>query len=120
MAKGVGRGVGGGGARPGAGRPRGSRNKRSRELIAQIQQQPETDPRKYLQSVVADPDAPPAFRIQSALGLMPYCFPRLSLMKIAPHVPLMSDEAVVQLLGEIERRVVKPSSAARSRNLEEH
>jgi len=63
-----------GGRRPGAGRPKGAKDK----LLTLIENRPaDIDPIDYLLSIMRDESQPPRLRLRVAKWLMPYCHPKL-------------------------------------------
>lgn len=66
-----------GGARPGAGRPRGARNRKTRETVAAIEQSGLT-PLDYMLSVMRDAGQEPEVRLDAAKSAAPYVHPRLA------------------------------------------
>lgn len=65
-----------GGKRPGAGRPKGSRNKRNQELVDAVKSEGIT-PLEYLLGVVRDEGEEIPRRIDAAKAAAPYCHARL-------------------------------------------
>lgn len=70
-----------GGKRPGAGRPKGSRNKRTKLLMRALEEA-ECDPALILAKFATDESQEPEFRRRCAADLMPYAYPRLSATEI--------------------------------------
>lgn len=71
-----------GGARPGAGRPKQARNKRTEEQEAAVKASGLT-PLEYLTSVFQDENAPAAARIDAAKAAAPYVHAKLSSIEVA-------------------------------------
>ena len=67
----------GGGKRPGAGRPKGSTNKRTAENVAAIESSGLT-PLEYLTSIYQDVSADEAKRLDAAKAAAPYVHARLA------------------------------------------
>ena len=90
-----------GGRRPGAGRRRGSRNRRTRETIAAVEQG--LTPLAYLTSVYRDPSVDIGFRIEAAKAAAPYVHPRLSQIEVQATADLhhLTDEQLDQELREL-------------------
>lgn len=65
-----------GGKREGAGRPKGSRNRNTQEVIAAVKATGMT-PLEYLTSVYQDVDVDEARRIDAAKAAAPYCHAKL-------------------------------------------
>lgn len=65
-----------GGKRPGAGRPKGSRNKRTQEVLNAAAKEGIT-PLDYMLKVMRDEDESPATRLDAAKSAAPYLHPRL-------------------------------------------
>ena len=79
-----------GGKRPGAGRPKGSKNRRT-ELLEEGNRQAAVggfSPLAYLLQVMRDKTVDKAIRLDAAKAAAPYCHPRLS----ATHSTKDSDE----------------------------
>lgn len=71
-----------GGARPGAGRPAGARNKRTVEQVEAIEASGMT-PLEYLTSVYQDPGADESRRIDAAKAAAPYVHAKLSSVELS-------------------------------------
>jgi hypothetical protein len=67
-----------GGKRLGAGRPRGSANRKTREIANEAVVRGVKLPLEYMLAVVGDEAAPQARRDQMAIAAAPFCHPRLS------------------------------------------
>jgi hypothetical protein len=92
--------AGKGGANPGAGRPKGSRNKRTLELQRQIEESGLT-PLAYLLSVMRNEQAEEPLRLEAAKAAAPYVHSRLSSIEMKAEIeekrvvkrePLTSEE----------------------------
>lgn len=68
-----------GGARKGAGRPRGSANRKTREIADRAAEEGLT-PLEYMLGVMRDESGTPAMRLDAAKSAAPYVHPRLSVM----------------------------------------
>ena len=66
-----------GGARPGAGRPKGGRNKRTAEMIAKAEAGG-LMPLDYMLGVMRDEANAPAARLDAAKSAAPYIYPKLA------------------------------------------
>ena len=67
-----------------AGRPKGSKNKRSEEMAVLIAAIPGyIDPAEFLATVLADTTADQQVRIKCALELMPYRYPKLKQIEMS-------------------------------------
>ena len=75
-----------GGERPGAGRPRGRRNRRTRETTAAAERG--ITPLDYLLSVMRNPKSSVAIRIDAAKAAAPYVHPRLSQVDVQANSDL--------------------------------
>lgn len=80
-----------GGKRPGAGRPKGSPNRRTADLSRKLDELEDelgkdTDPAMHLARVIADDSAAPDLRIQAAKDLLPYVYPRLGSIDVNTNV----------------------------------
>lgn len=71
-----------GGPRPGSGRPKGSVNKRTRELRAHVAASG-LSPMDFMLQVMVDPKADPAMRLEAAKAVAPYVHPRLNSTDLA-------------------------------------
>ena len=114
---GIGSGVGGGGKRAGAGRPRGSRNRRTVSRLAQHAENGRTDPLDFLTRVMDDDGLQMRDRVSAGIALMPYFHVRLSVMKVAPNVMTMGDDELLRLMEQISERLGPVPVADRSRAL---
>src|SRR3954471_5297709 len=102
---------------PGAGRPKARRNRKSKALIAQIQENKRTDPLDFLTRVMDDERLQMRDRVSAGIALMPYFHVRLSVMKVAPNVMTMPDDELLRLLEQIGERLGPTSAADRSHAL---
>jgi hypothetical protein len=114
---GVGRGYGSGGKRPGAGKKRGSRDRRTLARLALHEQKTKTDPLDFLLATIDDGNVPWRERINAASALLPYFHCRLNAMKILPSVATMGDADLLNLMEQISQRLGEPTAADRSRAL---
>lgn len=85
-----------GGTRPGAGRPPGSKNQKTRDTAAAAAAAGQT-PVEYLLSVMRNPSRTAAQRLEAAKAAAPYCHPRLSAVQI--DLKDMSDDDLRDLAG---------------------
>ena len=88
-----------GGARPGerrGGRKRGTRNKRSRELLDALEQAGCWPPAQ-IAHLCTDPQTPVTVQIDLLVRLLPYCYPQLKAVEPEGYAPV---EQAAQLLGE--------------------
>ncbi len=74
-----------GGKREGAGRKPGSRNKKSAELIAAVEQSGET-PLQFMLRVMRDPKKPWGDRMEMAKAAAPYVHAKLASVEVNAHV----------------------------------
>src|SRR5262245_27225264 len=90
-----------GGSRPGAGRPKGSKNKRT---IAKEQafRSHGPDPLDHLEAVMNDTSADRQLRLEAAKALAPYKHPRLSSTEITEHAAPPSEDEILQELAKPE------------------
>jgi len=99
--------AGHGGARPGAGRPRGSVNIRSSEIIKKIEESGMT-PLDFLVSVYQDPQASRTERLQAARAAAPFCHARLSNVEMDVTSPgdqdpeSMTDEELLRIIKGVD------------------
>ena len=98
-------GGGSGGKRPGAGRPKGARNRRATALIAEAERTGQLLPIDYLLSVMRDPDAEPRDRMSAAGMAAPYCHPRLTVMQAFSDPRHLDDLALSVQFSRLEQRV---------------
>ena len=85
-----------GGARPGAGRPRGARNRKSREKAEAIERSGLT-PLDYMLKVMRNPKSDAAVRLDAAKSAAPYVHARLAAVehsgKVAVPIIISSTDA---------------------------
>jgi hypothetical protein len=93
-------GVGRGGKREHAGRPRGARGKRDRELLARAKAEALELPVDRLLRRMNDPGLAEDYRDHLAMAVAPYCSPRLSAVTIKKKPREMSDEEIAELLDQ--------------------
>ncbi|TCO73767.1 hypothetical protein [Chromatocurvus halotolerans] len=85
-----------GGARPGAGRKPGIRNRLTQESVAFARETGET-PLAFLLRVMRDEDAELERRLEAAKAAAPYCHARLSAVQVSGQVAVSHEEALAQL-----------------------
>jgi len=92
-----------GGKRPGAGRPRGSRNRRTRETVAAVEQG--LTPLAYLTSVYRDESLETHIRIEAAKAAAPYVHAKLSQIDVQASADLrqLTDQQLKRELAEVLR-----------------
>jgi hypothetical protein len=102
-------GVGRGGRRPGAGRPKGASNKRSRaaELIARAKADALELPVDRLLRRMNDASLPEEYRDEIAKAVAPYTAPRLSSVAVTKRPAQMRDEEIAQLIGLTEEDMLR-------------
>jgi hypothetical protein len=88
-----------GGFRPGAGRPRGARNKLT--VLKEVANRFGTTPLEYLLGVMRDQTLPDAVRILAAKAALPYCTPRLAAVRVCEDGHGLTHEEWVRRLAEI-------------------
>ena len=99
-----------GGARPGAGRKRGSVAGDARQLRAVTRErilalvQNGRDPLDAVLDIVFDPDQPTALRMQAALGALPFVHPKLSMQSIESRSTVTKVDGPA-LLAELNARL---------------
>lgn len=74
-----------GGARPGAGRKTGIRNKKTAKLLEAVEKSGAT-PLEYLLSVMRNECTDPKERLSAALGAAPYVHAKLASIEINAHI----------------------------------
>lgn len=85
-----------GGARPGAGRPKGAQNKRTIEQVEAVKATGMT-PLEYLTSVYQDESADEAKRIDAAKAAAPYIHPKLTNIEAKIDASLSYEERLRRL-----------------------
>jgi hypothetical protein len=93
-------GVGPGGKREGAGRPKGALGKRSRELLAQAEAEALELPVARLLRRMNDSSLEEERRDEIAVALAPYFSPKLSAVTVKKRPVEMSDEEIAGLLDQ--------------------
>lgn len=91
-----------GGARPGAGRPKGSANKKTQEIVAKALQDGVT-PLEYMLGIMRDVTADFERRDEMARAAAPYIHPRLQAVEHSGK-----DGGDIGIVAKIERVVVRP------------
>ena len=81
-----------GGARPGAGRPKGSRNHITLELVKAVQRDGLT-PLEYLLKVMRDGSLETSQRLEAAKIALPYCHSRLVAVNVSQDLASRCPEA---------------------------
>ena len=89
-----------GGARPGAGRREGVRNKRTQEMI-ELATRDGVSPLEYMLQVLRDEDQPPLARFEAAKAAAPYVHPRLASIE-ANVKSTMSQEDALEALAALK------------------
>jgi hypothetical protein len=94
-------GIGRGGKRPGAGRPLGAKNKRSKAaaLVAKAKAEALEMPVDRLLRRLNDIALDVKYRVQLAIAVAPYVSPRLNSIGITKRPREMTDQEVAALLG---------------------
>jgi hypothetical protein len=87
-----------GGKRPGAGRPKGSRNRRTAELV-EAAQKSGILPLDFLLSVMRDKNAPRDVRIEAAKAAAPYLHARLNSVNVNAKVDGPAPRVVMNFGG---------------------
>jgi hypothetical protein len=88
-----------GGARLGAGRPAGSRNKRTLALLEQASSEGEL-PLAYLLRVMRNPKTDPKRRDEAARAALPFCHARLTCTMIEPVAEPEPSSEMGRLMAE--------------------
>jgi len=96
-----------GGYRPGAGRPKGSKNRRTLLLEegARVAAEAGTTPLEHLLSAMRDENQPTQVRLDAAKAAAPYCHPRLTANHNSADDERMSHEDWMRMIAG----VVKPN-----------
>ena len=95
---GIGIGAGKGGRRPGAGRPRGSIDKRKRAERRRLAVPEQRLPLDLMLDIINDPSVPEARRDKFIIAAAPYLHPRLTTIAIAKAPFEMTDVEIEQTL----------------------
>lgn len=85
-----------GGPREGAGRPKGSKSRATREREKKILESGLT-PLEYMISVVRDEGAPRGDRLDAAKAAAPYLHPRLSSVQVSGDLTINHEQALKEL-----------------------
>lgn len=100
-----------GGARPGAGRPRGAETRRTR-LLAEAAKAEGISPLEYMLKIMRDESKPEAVRFDAARAAASYCHPKLQSLAVsgvtAPPAPspiAMSPEALAALVKKLNQEI---------------
>ena len=102
-----------GGKRPGAGRKRGSRNKRTLELVKMVEKSGLT-PVNYMLSVMRDKSVERKERLDAAKAVAPYIHARLasSEVDIRSDKQSASEYSMDELLASVSEPIFPPDEAA--------
>ena len=111
---GVGRGNGSGGKRPGAGRPVGAINKRTRALIDQAARTGEQLPLDFMLDVMRDSALPLQARMAAAATAMPFCHARLTALRVFPDPRTMDDATLMFQVAQLEQRAAEMPESERA------
>lgn len=95
---GIGIGSGKGGRRPGAGRPRGSIDKRKRAERRRLAVPEQRLPLDLMLDIINDPSVPEARRDKFIIAAAPYLHPRLASIAMAKAPFEMTKEEIEQML----------------------
>ena len=95
---GIGIGAGKGGRRPGAGRPRGSIDKRKRAERRRLAVPEQRLPLDLMLDIINDPSVPEARRDKFIIAAAPYLHPRLASIAMAKAPFEMTKEEIEQML----------------------
>jgi hypothetical protein len=99
-------GVGRGGKREGAGRPKGALGKRSRELLARAKAEGELPVERLLRRM-NDASLSEEYRDELAAIVAPYTAPRLSAVSVRKRPQQMSDQEIAELIGLTEEDMLR-------------
>lgn len=92
----AGPGSGRGGARPGAGRKKGGRNRLSEESLKTAKQMGVT-PLEFLLRVIADDSEDMGRRVDAAKAAAPYVHPRLTAVTVSGDLTINHEQALKEL-----------------------
>lgn len=87
-----------GGARPGAGRKKGSATKRTREIADRAAANGVT-PLEYMLSILQDEGQPQEARYQAAKDAAPYMHPRLATVEASVEADVTAKVSRIELVG---------------------
>jgi hypothetical protein len=104
--RGIGKGTNSGGKNPGAGRPRGSRNRRSAALITEAEAAGQL-PVAFLLQCMRDRELPLAQRIACANAAAPYTSARLTTLPAFTNPDHLDDTALTSQNTRLEQYVAK-------------
>lgn len=94
-----------GGKRPGAGRPKGVKNRKTEERLEHLKQLAAAGitPLEYMLSVMRDPEQLADARLDAAKSAAPYVHPRLAQTDISVSADLrfLTDQAIEDELGDL-------------------
>lgn len=100
-----------GGCRPGAGRPKGAKNKLT--MMREVAAQYGATPLDYLLSLVWDEALPVEVRLMAARAALPFCTPRLlAVREVVGNGPRDHAEWVRQMEGQLRVSVEAPAVQA--------
>ena len=96
-----------GGARPGAGRPPGSLNKRSVEAIEKVAEAfPDWSPLQHFATVANDETLDPAIRLDAAKAAAPFMHPRPKAVELDPDALVELEARLVQVRLEAQDKLL--------------
>ena len=100
-----------GGYRSGAGRPKGSKNlrTRAREKAAKRAGTAGTSPLDFLLGMMRDEEQPLKVRMAAAKAAAPYCHPRLSAEHVTTDGPMTHEQWLAILLHEENEQELQPA-----------
>jgi hypothetical protein len=100
---GIGSGRNSGGNHGGAGRPRGSIDKRARQVILAAEREGKLLPLDYLLSIMHDSEAPRSDRALAPIAALPFCDSRLTTVRVIPSAEYMDDAALMAQVAAFEK-----------------
>ena len=96
-----------GGARPGAGRPRGSLNRRSVEAIEKVAEQfPDWSPLQHFAAVANNEELDDAIRLDAAKAAAPFIHPRPKSVELDPEALVDLEARLVQVRLEAQDKLL--------------
>jgi len=89
------------------GRPKGSLNKRTKELIHRLQERGDKDPAEFLSSIVSSETEPTELKVVASNYLLPYLYSKRGAMPPPRYVDLQIDVSEFQHVSDAEAFLAK-------------
>jgi hypothetical protein len=116
---GIGSGRNSGGNNGGAGRPRGSINHKTRAVILAAERDGKLLPLDYLLGILRDPEASARDLAFCAVAALPFCHPRLSMLRVFPSTDHLDDAALLMQVAQFEKAAAAMPAPERLKSLED-